>query len=320
MHPSDMIVVDGLHKSYKDLQVLNGISFSVRRGTILALLGPNGAGKTTTIRILSTLLLPSGGRATINGFDVVEEADKVRETIGLTGQYTAVDEYLTGAENLYMMGRLYHMDKGEIRRKAAELLDALDLADAAKRPVRTYSGGMRRRLDLAASLIASPPVIFLDEPTTGLDPPSRIEIWDMIERLAKEGTTILLTTQYMDEADRLAHDIVVIDGGKVIAEGTPHELKRRIGSERMELVFPKGIDLQKAKAAIGMRGAQVDLNKRTLTITTKGGVHELKQAMASLERAKIEAENISLHKPTLDDVFLTLTGHLATQEEKGGKK
>jgi ABC-2 type transport system ATP-binding protein len=317
------IIVKNLQKSFKKLHVLRGITFSVERGTILAVLGPNGAGKTTTIRILSTLLLPDDGKAKINGYDVVEQDDKVRASIGLTGQYAAVDEYLTGRENLQMMGRLYRLSKKDTLERANALLEQFDLAEASVRPVRTYSGGMRRRLDLAMSLIASPPIIFLDEPTTGLDPRSRMTIWKMIKELTKSGTTILLTTQYMEEADQLADKIVVIDNGKVIAEGTASELKKRVGSDRLEIAIGSGSSFDKAKKIIDGGALQIDDERRTISLATKGGVADLKQILEQLDNARIQVESISLHSPTLDDVFLTLTGRKTVHEEldaQQGKK
>lgn len=313
------IVVKGLKKSYKDLAVLRGINFTVKRGSIFALLGPNGAGKTTTIRILSTLLLADGGRASINGYDVKKDPNGVKKSIGLTGQYAAVDEYLSGEENLIMMGRLYRLSHTDAQKRAKELLKQFDLVEAAGRPVRTYSGGMKRRIDLAMSLIASPPVIFLDEPTTGLDPRSRLTMWEIIRNLAQGGTTILLTTQYMEEADNLADNIVVIDGGKVIAEGTADTLKSKIGSDRLEITIGKRSSLDKAKTAVG-RGAEVDEGRRVVSIASKGGVKTLKDTLQKLESAHIDVESVSLHRPTLDDVFLTLTGHVATKDEVEDKK
>jgi ABC-2 type transport system ATP-binding protein len=320
----DAISVKGLEKSFKNLKVLEGISFEVKRGTVLALLGPNGAGKTTTIKILSTLLLPDNGQAYVNGYDVVKQDAGARASIGLTGQYAAVDGYLTGEENLFMVGRLYHMSSEDARRRTNELISQFGLVKASKREVKTYSGGMRRRLDLAMSLIASPPIIFLDEPTTGLDPRSRLTMWDMIKKLVEGGTTILLTTQYMDEADQLADDIVVIDSGKVIAKGTPDSLKARVGSDRLEITISKKSDLETAKKAIDGKSLQVDEEKYMLSIATKGGIAELKKVLAKLEEAKVQVESVELRRPTLDDVFLTLTGHAATKEtsennKKGGK-
>jgi ABC-2 type transport system ATP-binding protein len=312
--PADnAIVVKGLRKSFKKLTVLNGIDLYVKRGTVLALLGPNGAGKTTTIRILSTLLLPDGGQALIHGFDVVREANKVRSLIGLTGQYAAVDEYLTGEENLHMIGRLYRLSHQNIKQRTQELLELFDLMEASARTVKTYSGGMRRRLDLAVSLIAAPPIIFLDEPTTGLDPRSRLIMWDIIEQLVASGTTILLTTQDMDEADRLADKIVVIDVGRIIAEGTSDELKQRVGSERLEITIAEASSLETAKRVIDGEGLHLDSKTRTLSLATKGGVHQLKQVLSRLDEAGVGVENVSFRRPTLDDVFLTLTGHTTEQ-------
>lgn len=319
------IKVKGLTKSFGKVKVLKGVSFEVEEGTILALLGPNGAGKTTTIRILSTLLPPDKGQASIVGYDVVEQPNEVHASIGLTGQYAAVDEYLTGEENLLMMGRLYRLSTKDSQRRTKELLEQFDLVNASTRAVKTYSGGMRRRLDLAMSLIAVPPVIFLDEPTTGLDPRSRLVMWEMIKELAKHGITILLTTQYMDEADHLADKVIVIDNGKVIAEGTVDSLKSKIGSDRLELTISKKSSLDKAKQVIASK-AQVDEERRVVSVATKGGAKLAKELLQKLEDAKIEVETISMHRPTLDDVFLTLTGHAATTEEteaatkKGAKK
>jgi ABC-2 type transport system ATP-binding protein len=320
------ITVEGLKKSYGKLTVLDGINFKVKRGDILALLGPNGAGKTTTVRILSTLLDLDGGKATIEGYNVVDESEEVRSRIGLTGQYAAVDEYLTGEENLFMMGRLYRLSKEDAKQRTEQLLKLVDLVDAGKRPVRTYSGGMKRRLDLAMSLIANPPIIFLDEPTTGLDPRSRLAIWDMIKQLAKNGTTILLTTQYLEEADLLADNIVVIDGGKVIAEGTADELKAKVGSDRVEVVVAKNSSFDKALALLSSdKTVQSDSEARTISVASKGGVKKLKEVLQILENDKVTVDSVSLQRPTLDDVFLTLTGHAATKDEaeeaaKKGKK
>jgi ABC-2 type transport system ATP-binding protein len=313
----DAVVVRSLRKSYGKLKVLKGVSFGVKQGTILALLGPNGAGKTTTIKILSTLLNADGGTAKVAGYDVAKDPSGVRNNIGLTGQYAAVDEYLTGRENLYMIGRLYRLSKADASKRADELLDQFDLVDAASRPVKTYSGGMRRRLDLAMSLIANPPVIFLDEPTTGLDPRSRLTLWGIIKDLAKAGTTILLTTQYMEEADVLADNIIVIDHGKVIAEGTAKQLKSKIGSERIELTIGKKSNFEAASKAVTSRNLQSDPDTRTLSIAAKDGVSELRRVLQQLDAADIEVSNLSLHQPTLDDVFLSLTGK---GTEKGKEK
>jgi ABC-2 type transport system ATP-binding protein len=315
------IVVKELRKSFKQLTVLDGVNFVVKKGTVLALLGPNGAGKTTTIRILSTLLLPDSGQALINGIDVVKNSNKVRSLIGLTGQYAALDEYLTGRENLHMIGRLYRLSHLDIKRRTKELLELFDLVEASDRTVKTYSGGMSRRLDLAVSLIASPPIIFLDEPTTGLDPRSRLIMWDIIKQLVSRGTTILLTTQDMDEADHLADRIIVINNGKIIAEGTSDQLKQRIGSERLEIAVGTGSNFEKAKRVIEDDSSlRSDDKMRTLSLVTQGGVNQLKHVLSRLDEASIEVENISFRSPTLDDVFLTLTGHTCNDQEEKQKK
>ncbi|MGV8142303.1 MAG: ATP-binding cassette domain-containing protein [Candidatus Pacearchaeota archaeon] len=310
----DAVVVKDLKKSFKKLHVLKGIEFSVERGTVLAILGPNGAGKTTTIKILSTLLSLDSGKVIVNGYDVVSDPDKVKKSIGLTGQYAAVDEYLSGEENLIMMGQLYRLTKRDAIRRTKELLVQFDLVDAAKRAVKTYSGGMRRRLDLAMSLIASPPIIFLDEPTTGLDPRSRLTMWKIIKDLVSQGTTVLLTTQYMEEADQLANKIIVIDHGKVIAQGTAHELKTKVGSERLQLVMATQKDFKNALEILG-NIIQSDVQNRTINVSVDEGVSTLKEVLDKLDYAKIKVETLSLHRPTLDDVFLSLTGHTASKED-----
>jgi ABC-2 type transport system ATP-binding protein len=309
MNQSNAIVVKNLQKSYKDLKVLHGIDFHVKRGSILALLGPNGAGKTTTIRILSTLLPPDGGEALVNGYDVVKQDCEVRGSIGLTGQFAAVDGYLTAEENLMMLGRLYRLSLADTKRRTQDLLRQFDLVDAARRPVKTYSGGMKRRLDLAMSLIASPPVIFLDEPTTGLDPRSRLSMWALIKELANSGTTILLTTQYMDEADYLADWIVVIDEGKVIAEGDANSLKARVGSDHVDLIISRNSNFSIAQQAIDGAHLQADPEQRVLTIAASDGAATVKHILQRLEDAQIEVESLSMRRPTLDDVFLLLTGN-----------
>ncbi len=302
------IVVNNLHKSYKTLKVLEGVSFSVEKGKILALLGPNGAGKTTTVRILSTLLNADSGNATIEGYDVVKQADKVRTVIGLTGQAAAVDELLTGRENLIMMGRLYRLTKDSAKLRAAELLKEFDLVKAADRTAKTYSGGMRRRLDLAVSLIAVPPVIFLDEPTTGLDPRSRQSMWSIIEDLAKSGTTILLTTQYLEEADQLADQVVVIDGGKVIAEGTPQELKSKIGKDKLEITFATIKLFEDGKKVLNDKLLDTNPVERSITVLINDSNVDVKRTLEQLSKAKVPINSISVHKPTLDDVFMNITG------------
>lgn len=310
------VLVENLQKSFNngDVQVLRDISFKVKRGTILALLGPNGAGKTTTVRILSTLLQPSGGQAFIHGYNVSDDPDGVRANIGLTGQFAAVDEYLTGEENIKMVGRLYRMSNEDIDKRTKDLLEQFDLVEASTRPVKTYSGGMKRRIDLAMSLISSPPIIFLDEPTTGLDPRSRLTMWTIIKNLAKEGTTILLTTQHMDEADNLADRVIVIDNGHVIAEGTSSDLKTKVGADRLEVTVSPDSDFDKAQKLVEGESKKVDADGRTISITTKDGVADLKRVLQILSEASIHVSNVSLHRPTLDDVFLTLTGHTTNKE------
>ena len=313
------IEVSQLVKSYGSNDVLKGIDLKVERGTMLALLGPNGAGKTTTVRILSTLLGYDGGSVTIEGHDIATDPDSVRSVIGLTGQSAAVDELLTGRENLVMMGKLYHLTTRSALARADELLKEFDLVKAADRPAKTYSGGMRRRLDLAVSLIATPPVIFLDEPTTGLDPRSRIAMWNIIKKLMAAGTTILLTTQYLDEADQLADRIVVIDGGKVIAEGTAAQLKSKVGNDRLELCFGDEPTFTKAKKALGKSVATTDEKEYSVSIIIKNTNEDVKKALDVLSANKIAVSSMTVHKPTLDDVFLTLTGKQTATKEKGAK-
>jgi ABC-2 type transport system ATP-binding protein len=309
------IEAQGLRKSYGDVRALDGIDLRASAGTVLGLLGPNGAGKTTAVRILTTLLPPDGGSARVAGLDVVSEAPQLRRKIGLAGQYAAVDENLTGAENLEMVGRLYHLPKGEPRARAAELLERFDLSDAADRLVRTYSGGMRRRLDLAAALVARPPVLFLDEPTTGLDPRSRIGLWETIEARVARGTTVLLTTQYLDEADRLADRISVIDRGRVIAEGSSDELKDQVGGERLDVTLESDTDAEGAIAALGPIAAErPGLVDGTLRVPIRQRRGAIAEAVRRLNEAEIGIDDISMRRPTLDDVFLTLTGHAAEGE------
>lgn len=315
METQHTIIIENLAKSFKGVKVLEGVNLRVEKGTMLALLGPNGAGKTTTVRILSTLLKPDGGNVRVFGYDVVKQAHQVRSVIGLTGQYAAVDELLTGAENLEMMGRLYHLRGSQAKKRAEELLERFDLVEASGRPVKTYSGGMKRRLDLAASLIATPPVLFLDEPTTGLDPRSRLAMWENIEDLMRKEVTILLTTQYLEEADRLAGKIAVLDNGRVIAEGTSSQLKSGVGQERLELELKKGADFGLAVRVINGQALQKDEKRGTISLATDGSVSEVKRVLDHMEKAGIEIETLSLHKPTLDDVFLQLTGHKAEKEE-----
>jgi ABC-2 type transport system ATP-binding protein len=314
---TDAIVVEGLVKRFGATTALDGVDLTVEEGSVLGLLGPNGAGKTTVVRILTTLLRADAGRAEVVGLDVVRDADEVRASIGLTGQYAAVDEYLTGFENLEMVGRLYHLPKAEARSRADELLARFDLTDAAQRPAKTYSGGMRRRLDIAASLIARPRVLFLDEPTTGLDPRSRLAMWEFIADLANGGTTILLTTQYLEEADRLADRMVVIDRGRVIARGTADDLKAQVGGERLELTVASAEQLTDVAEALGPLAqgeVQRDHQSRRLSLPVTGGTDTLAEALRRLAGVRADVLDIGLRRPDLDDVFLTLTGHAA--EEK----
>jgi ABC-2 type transport system ATP-binding protein len=319
------ILAEGLEKSYGKTRALDGLDLRAEEGTVLGLLGPNGAGKTTAVRILTTLLRPDAGYAEVAGLDVAKQADKLRARIGLTGQYAAVDEYLTGRENLEMVGRLYHLPKKTARRRADELLERFDLTDAATRLTKTYSGGMRRRLDLAASLVYAPPILFLDEPTTGLDPRSRLAMWEIIGELVAGGTTLLLTTQYLDEADRLADRIAVVDRGTVIAEGTSDELKAHIGGERLELVVSEGNDLDAAARVLERYahdggGARTDPDRRHVGATVEGGARLLAAVVRDLDAAGVEVDDLGLHRPTLDDVFLALTGRAAESTEEDPEK
>ena len=315
---SDIIEARGLVKKYGDVVALDGLDLSVPEGTVYGLLGPNGAGKTTTVRILTTLLLPDSGTATVDGLDVVKKPNAVRRIIGLTGQYAAVDEYLTGRENLRMFGDLYHLPSKYVKERSDELLDRFDLADAADRSLRTYSGGMRRRLDLAASLIAKPRVLFLDEPTTGLDPRSRIGLWEVITDLVADGTTVLLTTQYLEEADQLAKEIVVIDHGRVIAQGTSDTLKDQVGGDRLEVVVENPAQVDEAAQALrSVATGEVTVNRADHRVVAPvvGGSLTLVDAVRSLDAAHVAIADVALRRPTLDDVFLSLTGHSAEEDQ-----
>jgi ABC-2 type transport system ATP-binding protein len=315
MTPTYAIETRDLRKYFGDVHAVDGVDLEVPTGSILGLLGPNGAGKTTTVRILTTLLRPDSGEARVAGLDVAREQNELRSRIGLAGQYAAVDENLTGRENLEMVGRLYHLGGDVARRRATELLAEFDLVDAQGRLVRTYSGGMRRRLDLAAALVARPPVLFLDEPTTGLDPRSRLALWETIEQQVAGGTTVLLTTQYLDEADRLADSIAVIDHGRVIAEGTSDELKARVGGERLELTLE---DPSQCRASIDVLAPMADERPTTengvVIVPLRHRAGSIAEAVRRLDERGVAIDDIALRRPTLDDVFLTLTGHAAEHE------
>jgi len=315
---SDAISAHGLVKRYGKVTALDGVDISVPTGTVLGLLGPNGAGKTTVVRILSTLLRPDEGSAEVAGIDVLHDPAGVRGRIGLSGQYAAVDEYLTGYENLDMIGRLYHLGRKASRERARELLASFSLEDAGDRPARTYSGGMRRRLDLAGALVADPPVLFLDEPTTGLDPRGRTEMWDVIQTLVSGGTTLLLTTQYLEEADLLADEIVVIDHGRIIAQGTSDDLKSQVGGERLEITVSDATRLGEARdllEPLGIGRAALDDQRRTLLVPVTGGASVLTEALRRLDAVGLRLDDVGLRRPTLDDVFLTLTGHATAEAE-----
>ncbi|MDQ3699964.1 MAG: ATP-binding cassette domain-containing protein [Chloroflexota bacterium] len=320
----DAITAEGLVKIYRsragEVRALDGLDLTVAEGSVVGLLGPNGAGKTTTVRILATLLRPDSGHATVAGFDVVKQAQQVRSVIGLSGQYAAVDENLTGRENLIMFSRLYQLRPAEARHRAGELLEQFDLVDAADRTVKTYSGGMRRRLDLASALSGRPRLLFLDEPTTGLDPRSRLGMWEVIRERVREGTTLLLTTQYLEEADELAHSIAVVDAGRIIARGTADELKSAVGGERIEVVVRDRADISRAMGVLARYGdsdCTVDEHTRRLTLPAKGGAQRLVQVVRDLDEAAVAIDDIGLRRPTLDDVFLALTGHAAERATTG---
>ena len=314
-----MIEVSGVRKAFGETKALDGVDLQVPTATVLGLLGPNGAGKTTLVKVLATLLRPDAGWAKVDGLDVVRQPVAVRSVIGLAGQYAAVDEVLTGRENLEMVGRLYRLSPKEAKVRAEEALERLNLADAADRSVRTYSGGMRRRLDLGASLVGRPRVLILDEPTTGLDPRTRMELWDFIQQLVRDGTTVLLTTQYLEEADALAESIVVIDHGTVIARGTSDELKSQLGGDVLEVGIHRAEDMPRVLTALGPLGAeasQVDGEGRHLAIPTAAGASALVDAVRALDDADVVIADLSLRRPSLDDVFLALTGHKSTADEE----
>jgi ABC-2 type transport system ATP-binding protein len=308
----------GLVKHYGQIKALDGVDLTVPKGTVLGLLGPNGAGKTTAVRILATLIAPDSGTAEVAGIDVLKNPGEVRRHIGLSGQYAAVDEYLTGFENLDMIGRLYHLGRKASRERARELLAQFRIEEAGDRMAKTYSGGMRRRLDLAGALVADPPVLFLDEPTTGLDPRGRTEMWEVIQGLVSGGTSLLLTTQYLEEADLLADNIVVIDHGRVIAEGTADQLKAQVGGERLEITVDDATQLAAARdllEPIGVGKATLDVHRHSLLMPVTGGASVLTDALRRLDAAHIAVDDVGLRRPTLDDVFLSLTGHAAEELE-----
>jgi ABC-2 type transport system ATP-binding protein len=310
------VVVENLSKAFGRTRALVGVDLEIREGTVLGLLGPNGAGKTTAVRVLATLLRPDDGRATVFGVDVVEQPALVRSLIGLAGQYAAVDELLTGRENLRMVGRLYHLREADVKARGDELLERFDLVDAADRPVKTYSGGMRRRLDLAASLVNRPRLLYLDEPTTGLDPRSRVDLWQMIKALVDDGTTLLLTTQYLEEADRLADEIAVIDRGRVIAEGTADELKSSVGGQVVEVKVARSDDVARVVDLMSRVGESEASRTGDLTITAPAtnGVATVAEAAGALRNEQVEVTDLALRRPTLDDVFLDITGRVAEDE------
>jgi ABC-2 type transport system ATP-binding protein len=318
-HTRPAILAEGLRKRFGKTLALDSLDLEVAQGTVLGLLGPNGAGKTTAVRIFTTLLEPDGGHAEVAGLDCVRDANRLRSRIGLAGQYAAVDALLTGRENLEMVGRLYRLSRAQARARAADLLEQFDLADAANRTAKTYSGGMRRRLDLAASLIATPPVLFLDEPTTGLDPSGRLAMWDRISVLRSEGTTLLLTTQYLEEADFLADLIAVIDHGRTIAQGTADELKRQVGGERIELTIARDADIELGAQTLAPHvdgSVRVEAEGRRLSGAAVDGARRLADVVRDFDAAAISLDDLAVRRPTLDDVFLTLTGHAAEHDER----
>ncbi|KMO98336.1 ATP-binding cassette domain-containing protein [Streptomyces roseus] len=317
------IYAEGLVKTFGEVRALDGVDLDVPEGTVLGLLGPNGAGKTTAVRVLTTLLRPDSGTAVVAGIDVLKHPNEVRRAIGLSGQFAAVDEYLTGRENLRMVGRLYQMTGKAAKARADELLERFNLADAADRTAKTYSGGMRRRLDLAAALVVRPPVMFMDEPTTGLDPRNRQQLWDVIQELVAGGTTLLLTTQYLEEADHLAHDICVVDQGKVIARGTSDQLKAQTGGERVEVVVHEREHMNGARAVLagfGKGETTVEQHTRKLTVPVSGGAKLLAEVIRELDSRGIDIDDIALRRPTLDDVFISLTGHAAALNDEEVQK
>jgi len=308
----DMVIrVKNVKKYYGDIKALDGVSIDIKRGQVFGLLGPNGAGKTTLVKTMATLLRPDSGEIMINGIDVKRQPDQIRSQIGLAGQFASIDEFLTGRENLHMVGRLYHLSKDEVKQRTADVLEQMGLSDAADRPVKTYSGGMRRRIDLAASLVAQPKILFLDEPTTGLDPRTRLDLWNVIEDLVKQGTTILLTTQYLDEADALANYIAIIDRGKLIRQGTADELKDMLGDDVVEFKILNKENKEKALKAVrtvAKKKPTYDEATNKITVPVKNGSKSLLAIIKELEKCNIEPAEISLHRPSLDDVFLSVTG------------
>ncbi|MGC5307393.1 ATP-binding cassette domain-containing protein [Micromonospora zamorensis] len=315
----DAIVAEGLRKRYRDRYALDGFDLRVRQGTVCGLLGPNGAGKTTSVRILSTLLRLDEGRAEVAGYDVTRQPDQVRYRIGLVGQHPALDEALSGRQNLVLFGRLFHLGRRRARQRAVELLERFGLADAAEQPVSTYSGGMRRRLDLAAGMILAPAVLFLDEPTTGLDPRGRNEVWESVRELVRTGTTVLLTTQHLDEADQLADRISVVEAGRVIAEGTPDDLKTQLGGDRIEVVVADPTDLATAVAQVRRvadREPTVDVDRRMVSVRVGHQAGALIDVLRALDAGSVPVADVALRRPTLDDVFLHLTGHRTRTAEE----